>query len=302
MKKMSEHLSTLATVALGLGVFCFWFFGYPYILTSREQSALFIWDSAYLSDRLSMPWGWLSLLTTFVCQFFNHPLVGAMLLAALAVALAAVVCWLWRLVTPRFPWSAKLVATAVALFVTCWLPLHPSEGTDEEMTYDYLMRQGRWQQICEKAQQQPPQSLACQNMVRLAMFQLGQLSEQALFEGLTSSNKVLADRASAFIMSDVYMNMGMVNMSQRAAFEAMESIEDYNKSGRALKRLVETSLITGQYEVCLKYISILEHTLYYHVWAQRIRHLAEHPELVAEHPTYGRCRQMYQQTKDVFFY
>ena len=145
MKKMSEHLSTLATVALGLGVFCFWFFGYPYILTAREQSALFIWDGAYLSDRLSMPWGWLSLLSTFVCQFFNHPLVGAMLLAALAVALAAAVCWLWRLVTPRFPWSAKLVAAAVALFVTCWLPLHPSEGTDEEMAYDYLMRQGRWQ-------------------------------------------------------------------------------------------------------------------------------------------------------------
>ena len=302
MKKMSGHYRELTVAALGLGVFCFWFLGYPYILTAREQSSLFIWDTTYLSDRLSMPWGMLSLLSAFIEQFFNHPLAGSLLLAMSAAALAGAVCWLLRLILPRYPKSAMLGADAVALFATCWLPLHPRGGTDEEMAYDYLMRQGRWQQICEKAQQQPPQSLACQNMVRLAMFQLGQLSEQALFEGLSSSNKVLASRVSAFIMSDVYMNMGMVNMSQRAAFEAMESIEDYNKSGRALKRLVETSLITGQYEVALKYISILEHTLHYRIWAQRIKRLAEHPELVAEHPTYGRCRQMYQQTKDVFFY
>ena len=79
--------------------------------------------------------------------------------------------------------------------------------------------------------------------------------------------------------SELYFLMGMVNMSQRAAFEAMEAVY-CNKSARALKRLAETALITGEDEVARKYISILDETLYYSKWAREARQYLGRPENV----------------------
>jgi hypothetical protein len=73
-------------------------------------------------------------------------------------------------------------------------------------------------------------------------------------------------------------------------------------SGRELSRLVETNLITGQYEVALKYISLLEHTLFYRSWAKQMRQLATNPELIKRSPKYGSLQEVYQQTVDVFFF
>jgi hypothetical protein len=102
-------------------------------------------------------------------------------------------------------------------------------------------------------------------------------------------------------MSDVYMLTGLLSLSQRCAFEAMESIEDFNKSGRSLVRLTECSLIYGQTELALKYISLLEKTVFYRRWAQQMRPLAEHPELIDGHPSFGKLRKLNEEMKDTFF-
>ena len=61
----------------------------------------------------------------------------------------------------------------------------------------------------------------------------------------------------------------MINDAQRFAFEAMEAIPNFRKSGRCLKRLAETNLINGQYEVAAKYLRILSKTLFYKDWAKK---------------------------------
>lgn len=55
--------------------------------------------------------------------------------------------------------------------------------------------------------------------------------------------------SSAFIVSDMAYQLYWTNIAQRVAFDAMEYIPNYNKSGRALKRLVETNIISGHYDV-----------------------------------------------------
>jgi hypothetical protein len=82
----------------------------------------------------------------------------------------------------------------------------------------------------------------------------------------------------------------------------MEAIPNYNKSARALRRLVETNIVTGQYEVALKYISILEETMFYRGWARRMKLLAEHPEKINDHPVYHRLKEIYDKGEDMFFY
>ncbi len=170
------------------------------------------------------------------------------------------------------------------------------------MVYDYLQRQGKWAQIVEYSNQEAPPSKACQNTVRLALFMTRQTDEKTLFNTLETGRMVLTSRTAAFIMSDVYMQMGMVAMSQRAAFEAMESIEDFNKSGRSLQRLATTNLICGQYEVARKYLLLLERTLFYHSWAKQMLPLTEHPEMISRLPWFNKLQQMQKETKDRIFH
>lgn len=101
-------------------------------------------------------------------------------------------------------------------------------------------------------------------------------------------------------VSDNMLINGYVNSSQRNAFEAMELIPNHNKSARALIRLVDTSIATEQYELALKYISILDETLFYRKKAQQMRRFAENPQLI-KGTNYEKLNNHYKATKDEFF-
>ena len=122
-----------------------------------------------------------------------------------------------------------------------------------------------------------------------------------MFADLALTNNAMSSRTSAYLMSDIYMYSGLVNLSQRASFEAMASIEDFSMSGRALQRLTETAIVTGQYQVAEKYILILEKTVYYRDFAKRMRQIVENPESIDNHPVYGSLKKAYVNTKDVLF-
>ncbi len=312
MSKLKELFLRHWALGLGavfaVGVFCVWYFGYPQKMMTWEQSALFIWDREYYEELTTQPGGWWIYLRSFIAQFFIHPMAGAAVLALISGLLLLLTYWLFRNLTPR-RLRQKGICTAatfaIALLPPLWLSgqfWHPKGCTDEEMHYDYLLRYARWQDIAEEGLRQEPRSVACKNLVQLARYQTGQTREEELFMTLAVSNHALSDRTSAFIMSDVYFHTGLVNMSQRAAFEAMESIEDFNKSGRSLMRLTETNIVTGNYKVALKYIALMDKTLFYRGWVRRIRPLAEDPERIASNPAFSKLRQLYDNSKDHMFY
>lgn len=103
-------------------------------------------------------------------------------------------------------------------------------------------------------------------------------------------------------MSDVYMQMAMVNMAQRAAFEAMESVPNHNKSGRALLRLTETNIVTGQYDVARRYIGILQQTLFYRGVVEKLNAIVKQSPEAPLPSTYAPLREAFLYTGDAFFY
>lgn len=175
-------------------------------------------------------------------------------------------------------------------------------GTYQDMTYSTLLRRRQWEGLVRLSISQPPQSLASQNAVRLALWHTKRAGDEVLRECLQHSRRVMASAVTTSIMSNVYLELGMLNMSQRAAFDLMESIPNGNKSGRAMKRLAETALYTGQPELALKYIRLLEQTLFYRKWASSMRRFAEHPELMESEPLFQKYREIYKKADDVFFY
>ena len=299
---VKENWKWVIALGVAIAVFCLWYFKYPHILSARESATLFIWDWSYVDDRLAMPWGWAELLKSFIQQFFFNTLFGAAIIAVLCLLVQGLVYKLLRLLIrkERFANVCFLLSFIPALYI-CYMPLHPLGGTEEEMKYDYLIRKGDWAQVINQYYKQKPASMACNGAAAVALFKAGQIDQQELVVSLPMSKQALSARAAAFIMSDIYMTTGLISLSQRSAFEAMESIEDFNKSGRSLVRLTECSLVFGQPEIALKYIAILEKTIFYRRWAQQMRDLAEHPELIEKHPMYGNLRKMQEQSTDTFF-
>ena len=205
----------------------------------------------------------------------------------------------------RRKWFYTLMALMLLIVgaAACWYlqPENSTAGTPEEKEYDQLQRSGKWQQIIDMDKQNPTQSLACHKVVLLAKYRLGLASAMVVYECLADSREVLTSPTAALMMSDVYMQLGMTNMAQRAAFEAMVSESDVKKNERSLRRLTETALITGHYELALKYIAIVEENFNSSKWVQTMKPLAEHPELIKAHPVFNKLRQNYEKSEDQFF-
>ena len=63
--------------------------------------------------------------------------------------------------------------------------------------------------------------------------------------------------------AEIYLRLGMVNVSMQNFFEAQEAIPNYRKSVRITKRLAELNIINEDYEVAKKYLKMLSKTLFY---------------------------------------
>ncbi len=242
---------------------------------------------------------------------------------AVALLLTPVVYWLTGpaavlLALPCLWMGAPAVVLLLAACVygSSWLSPYPlrrlaggvdyyrtvrQTGSLEDMRYDRMIRLRQWSAIIRESNRKMPQSEAARNVVRVAQFFKGHIGEQELHQCLLHSERVINSQAAAFMMSEVYMQLGMPQMAQRAAFDAMESIPNYNKSARTLYCLVETNLVTGHPEVAGKYLSLLEKTTFYRAWARKMRQYVRQPELLRSHPYYGRMMTVYEQTDDTFF-
>lgn len=260
-------------------------------------------------------------LPALICSLFMIP-VGYWLLGPIVLLLAFWhLCWLRvkgsRLVVVAGTMVLCLLQTTSVLVTSRFVPysvgdlakgvdyvmIEPNQfGTSEEFVYDYLQRQKAWETIISRSNEQEPKSLACKNIALLARCYTKRASDDELKQCLLYPDKVLTSVAAAMMMSDLYLHMGFVNMSQRAAFEVMESASNYNKSARGLVRLAETNLITGQYEVAEKYLSILEETFFYRQWARLMKVYVLHPEQIKDSPLYGPLQQIFSETSDVFFF
>lgn len=149
--------------------------------------------------------------------------------------------------------------------------LSPDNETFKKLNYH--IRQEQWNRIVSESQKLPMTNLLHQNCLNLAFAEKGELLPnlskypniglQSLFIGGNKTPYISA------LLNDIYFSMGHMAFAQRYAFEANESMGGY--SPKLLKRLVQTSLIYGNYNLALKYIQILEKTLFYHEWAKSQR-------------------------------
>ena len=174
----------------------------------------------------------------------------------------------------------------------------------ELIDYDYLVRYEQWDKIIEKAEKQQastPMGVAC---VNLALAETGQIGDR-MFEFYQNGAEGLLppferDFTSPLPTSEAFYRLGMINTAQRFMFEAQEAIPNFRKSGRCTKRLAETNMINGQYNVAAKYLRTLQKSLFYKDWADSMMTYLYNEKKINADPVYGKLRK-YRYTKDFLY-
>ena len=215
--------------------------------------------------------------------------------------------WVLSISIKRLPqqktWVRYCEALALAALIGC-TELGYEAKKYELLEYDYLVRIKDWQGIIAKAEKQTPDLPMSVSATNLALAMTNQLGERAFdFYQRTSEGllpKFERNYATSQLSGEIYFHLGLVNTAQRFAFEAMEAIPNYNKSARVVKRLAETNLINGEYEVAKKYLQMLEKTIFYRPWAKRTITMLGNEKQIDAHPLYGTLRQ-YRLDEDFLF-
>ena len=241
-------------------------------------------------------------------HYYRYPRVFPTLLyvawlLALAIPLLAYVCRKWLkdskgLVIPL----CSFALVAVVMGAVVWK--NANFKAEKVMQYDFMASHQQWNRIIETANKEKPNNQIGVTVQNLALAMRGVLLDQMQnynqngIAGLLPD--VQSDATSPMPTAEAFYQLGMINVAQRTVFEAQEAILDFQKSGRCYKRLAQTNLIIGSYEVARKYLMALQKTLFYREWANETLSLLGDEVAIAKHPEYGRLRKWAY--KDNFFF
>jgi hypothetical protein len=205
----------------------------------------------------------------------------------------------------RKGWIGAALLTAGLVPATAYGVARMSDWKKEEvMQYDYYVRTGQWERIVHLADRKQPMSPLSVSFLNLALCKQGMMGDRMFHyfqngpEGLLPS--FTRDFSAPMMAGEIYYHLGFINTAQRYAFEAMEAIPDFQRSARAVKRLAETNLLNGHYEVARKYLRLLQQTLYYRSWAtETLASLADEKRIEA-HPEWATLRKYRTKTDFLF--
>ena len=233
-------------------------------------------------------------------HYYRYPTVTPSLLYA---------AWLSAIVIPLlvFVFRKRISASKNSVVTACSFALvvaimgtfiwkNANFKAEKVMQYDFMARHQQWNRILETANAEKPNNQIGVTVQNLALAMHGVLLDQMFnynqngIAGLLPDVK--EDATSPLPTAEAFYQLGMINVAQRTVFEAQEAILDFQKSGRCYKRLAQTNLINGSYEVARKYLTALQKTLFYRDWADETLSLLGNEAAIARHPEYGRLRRM----------
>ena len=237
-------------------------------------------------------------------HYYRYPkvfpaLLYAAWLSAIVLPLIVRVCQKWVSASTDgklFTFHLSLIIFAlVAVIMGTYVWKNANFKAEKVMQYDFMARHQQWNRILEAINVEKPNNQIGVTVQNLALAMHGQLVNH-IFDynqnGIAGLLPVVqSDATSPLPTAEVHYQLGMISVAQRTVFEAQEAILDFQKSGRCYKRLAQTNLILGSYEVARKYLTALQKTLFYRDWANETLPLLGNEEAIAKHPEYGRLRK-----------
>lgn len=241
-------------------------------------------------------------------EYFRFPEIFFPQIAVIGIVIGTVPYFAYA-ISKKIRHSLKSIVVAVQLLIIfpgSYLLLSKSTDMPKEevMAYDFYTRMRKWEDVIALADQKTPMSPLSVTCLNLALAQQDQLGEKMFTYYQNGIQGLIPDFTRDYtiptIAGEVYYHLGMINVSQRFAFEAMEALPDYQKSTRSLKRLTETNLINGSYPIAEKYLKLLQKTFYYKRWANNVQSQLNDENFINAHREWGWLRQC--RVKDDFLF
>ena len=171
--------------------------------------------------------------------------------------------------------AGLLALTAVALLWFCYEP-----AASEFAEYQQLYKQKRWDDILRKAAGNPSPGLMPQFFTNCALCHKGKLLDEMFHYPQTYGPRGLMlnfvasrisggagdDRNGAMYNSDLFFEMGHVNMALQLAFDHMVL---RGRTYENVSRMAECNMANGACKTARKYVALLERTLFHRGFARR---------------------------------
>ena len=241
-------------------------------------------------------------------HYHRYPTVFPTLLLAAALSVVALplivrVCQRW--VTASSSKVLPLVSfMVVAIVMGSLVWKNANFKAEKVMQYDFMACHQQWNRILETINTEKPNNQIGVTVQNLALAMHGMLIDHLFDYNQNGIHGLLpdveSDATSPMPTAEAFYQLGMINVAQRTVFESQEAILDFQKSARCYKRLAQTNLINGSYEVARKYLMALQKTLFYREWANETLPLLGDEKAIAKHPEYGRLRQ-FAYDEDFYF-
>lgn len=253
----------------------------------------------FLTDNLQE--SYLSRAFYHISLLFPAPLVAILLAVPMIVSYYAFV---HEKLSDNIRSVLNVAFSVIAIAFLFWgLKYQPNRAEENEMHYDNLVAKAQWSDILGLAKTTPPTGQQGKLALSLALAQIGQMSEKLFYFSPNPNDFFIPfdlKGMAPLIANEPYYYLGLINFSKALAFESIESTADEKMPVRAVKRFVETCIISGQYQVAKHYLWYLEQTVFYRNWAKQARQYLFNDEKVNAHPLWGKLRR--QQPKDEFYF
>lgn len=233
----------------------------------------------------------------FGIHYHRYPTEFPILLwvADLSIFFLALLMSIPKLSTQFSNLSTLISFAVVAVCMGCFVWKNANFKAEKVMGYDFMARHQQWNRIIETINAEKPNNQIGVTVQNLALAMRGMLAQHG---GEYSQNGIAGllpdvdrDATSPLPTAEAFYQLGMINVAQRTVFEAQEAILDFQKSARCYKRLAQTNLINGDYEVARKYLYALQKTLFYSDWANGTLSLLGNEKAIDQHPEYGHLRK-----------
>lgn len=197
-----------------------------------------------------------------------------------------------------------MLSFPVLLLFLLWGIKTTGNFRDEKgMTYDNLVFKENWDLIIKKAGKEHPADRYSMIAVNLALAKTGELSSK-MFRVYQRKDNLFGEYEkrgmTPFLACEPYYYLGLYNFSQMLAMETIESTPDTKYPSRSFKRVAETYILNGQYDIARKYLIPLSHTLFYRKWANESLALLNNEERINAHPYWSSMRRL--KLKNDFYY
>lgn len=214
---------------------------------------------------------------------------------SMAIAISATIAL--PLVSALHIGKKTMLAASIAMLAISAIYAYGSYDMEKMalLRYDYLVRNGRWQDILAQADRKAPTNDFAMQALNLALAKTGQMGDRMFAYPQKGIGSLIApatmDNTSCLINAEIFYHLGMVNSAYRTNYELQEATMNDRLSGRFLRRMAECLIVNGKYQAAQKDLSLLEKSLFYSNWARKAKEYLNDEDKIDRHPAWGAMRR-----------